>query len=169
MFKHWIWVGISQGHTYCMCSWTRAWKHSFSNFFFFNDKRLCSSKVCRDTEQETEKLSTWGYKMAMKKERKWYWRDSLGNAEQHLQSTAEVDYLKPEDSTPLWGVTTPAGTFRLPRKKKTNTKIEQEKHWFQPNGKKTPPLRLPFLRAHHSVEQIRCIQQDRIPSSSGGT
>lgn len=84
--------------------------------------------------------------MAIKREREWYWRDSLGNTEQHLQTGAEVDYLKPEDGTPLSGVTTPAGTFRCAKKKKkNNTKTEQEEHYFQPNGKKivlpaSPPL-----------------------------
>lgn len=56
--------------------------------------------------------------MAIKRERERYWRDSLGNTEQHLQTGAEVDYLKPEDGTPLSGVTTPAGTFRCAKKKK---------------------------------------------------
>lgn len=58
--------------------------------------------------------------MAIKRERERYWRDSLGNTEQHLQTGAEVDYLKPEDGTPLSGVTTPAGTFRCAKKKKKN-------------------------------------------------
>lgn len=99
--------------------------------------------------------------MAIKREREWYWRDSLGNTEQHLQTGAEVDYLKPEDGTPLSGVTTPAGTFRCAKKKKKPTPKQNKKNTiFSLMGK-----RLSFLQARHSVEQTRCIQQDRIPSS----